>query len=273
MNKPTFQNLSQVSECLKRLASTTPGGGVAFDADGTLWRHDVGVVAFNYFCAHELILEEVGPRLISLAREFSVELPAEDSPSKWALALDDAYQRGVIGEKTICEMQVWIYAGYSQAELAPRFRRALELSNHRAEIFPEMLALIEHCRSLELKPFVVSASPVPVLDVILTPHLFAPEDIAGGRLEESQSIYQSVLSVPLPYGAQKAEAGKRILQSRSWLMALGDSAFDLDMMTASQQGVAIGRKPHLEKALKQLDRPDEILRIEAPLTAGELGVA
>lgn len=229
-----------------------PGGALIFDADGTLWAHDVGSAVFNEACREAAFSAQAGEALREELSLAGISYPSQAGPVKLGELLLEAYFRRAISEKRVAEIQVWIYAGLTEAELRSLTQRALKRQLHSAGIFPGVRALIEHARTLGATLGIVSASPRLVVEEASRELGFESEMVAGGIPCKLGDRIAPGMAEPLPYGPVKATVGRRLVGSKAWVATFGDSGFDLDMMRAAQLAVGIGEKPGLLAGLKQI---------------------
>jgi phosphoserine phosphatase len=205
------------------------GGGLAvFDADGTLWREDVG----EAFLRH----------LVSLGW---VQLPDGSDPYQ-------AYERAVDRDRA---------AGYAYAA---QLQSGLEVGRLRTEavrfaaswVPPRRVAdtgkLLELCREAGLAPWVISASPLPIV-LAAAPLLgFAPDLCRGVELQIRDGRFTDRVMEPLTYGAGKvAVLGERARVA----LACGDSyQGDLLLLQAAEVAVAVAPKAGSPLALEARQR-------------------
>ena len=77
--------------------------------------------------------------------------------------------------------------------------------------------------------------------------------LKGTRLEGARDlIIEPGMKEPLPYGPDKVTAGRKLLDGATWLAALGDSNFDLQMMAEAKIGVGIGDKKSMLEGLEPM---------------------
>jgi phosphoserine phosphatase len=86
---------------------------------------------------------------------------------------------------------------------------------------------------------------------------FELDQIVAGDPRWTEGRIDVGLELPLPYGPDKAVAGRRLLGETVWLATFGDSGFDLDMMQEARFAVGVGGKPQLLAGLAE--HPDAVL--------------
>lgn len=245
-----------IKERLKPLLEASPQGAVVFDADGTLWSHDVGVMTFDWSIEQALLRADAFTPLRAFAE--SARLVTRGTTTlDLAREIQTAFHRCQLEEQAAAEMQVWIYAGMNEIEFRMLVHDALLHKKHNQSLHTSVLELAEWVRLSGGRSFIVSASPQWVIEEATRAFGFSAQDIVAGRpnlsLDESGSATIGAgLAQPLPYGPEKAIAGRRLLGNRPWLAALGDSSFDLAMFQEAQIAVGIGQKPGMLAGLAQL---------------------
>lgn len=203
-------------EQLKALvASDTARGAVAaFDADGTLWRGDVGEDLLRYLLAENLLPACRGRQGVYEEYERRVSLnPAQ--AYGWA---------------------VEIMAGLEEAALVEHCERFFE-RRYAGRIFGYVRPLLKALSKAGLESYVVSASPiwavVPGAKVLGIP----PGRVIAVSSAVEEGKLTSVLHSPLPCGEGKVEA----LKARSLrpVLAVGNGDLDLPMLAYAQAGWAV----------------------------------
>ena len=234
------------------LLTAHPGGALVFDADGTLWSHDVGHAVFEAACLENALHADATHALIADAARFGIEVPVGSSLEQIADILLLAYRDGRYPEKDAAEMQVWIYVGQTEAQVREFARRTLVRSAHAKGVHEEVLALAAWARSRGAMTAVVSASPRWVVEEAVRDLGFPLEWVAGGIPNEVDGLVCPGMREPLPYGPTKVTAARALLGDRAWLASFGDSGFDLDMLAAAQLAVGIGENSALTTGLRAL---------------------
>ena len=204
---------AELAARVRALGRESGGGLAVFDADGTLWREDVG----EAFLRH----------LVSLGW---VRLPDGSDPY-------EAYERAVDRDRA---------AGYAYAA---QLQSGLEVDRLRAEAVrfaaswvPERRVadtgkLLEQCRAAGLITQVVSASALPIV-LAAAPLLGFPQELCRGiEVEVRDGRFTDRVIQPLTYGAGKlAVLGKRARVA----LACGDSwQGDLALLEAAEVAVAV----------------------------------
>jgi phosphoserine phosphatase len=252
---PPFLTLEQLKERLAPLCEKHPGGAVVFDADGTLWSHDVGCMVYDAAVEQGIFSEGARLALQKEAAVRGVHL-SDATANDVARALQTAWYSGNYNEQAAAEMQVWAYVDMTENDFRSFCRSALLSGGHLNTLHAEVLELAAWTRAQGLRSCVVSASPLWVVQEATRDLGFADDDIAAGipntALHDGIWTIQPGMAEPLPYGPQKVVAGRALLQGAPWLAALGDSNFDLDMMREAEIGVGIGEKETMVSGLFQM---------------------
>ena len=116
-----------------------------------------------------------------------------------------------------------------------------------------MAPILTWARNAGVRTVMVTASPQAVAEVAGAECGFAPTQIVGCQPVLSGSVVEPMLSAPIPYGDEKARAGRQLLGEAEWLAAFGDSDLDFDMLARARLPVAVRPKPTLLQRLSGLD--------------------
>lgn len=250
-----FVNIEDLKERLAPLFEKYQDAAVVFDADGTLWSHDVGCMVFDEAVAEGIFRQEAE---LPLREEASSHGISADGPTAndVARALQMAWYSRTYNERAAAEMQVWAYVGFTEQEFRALVKQALKKGNHDAMLHHAVLHLAEWVQEQGRRACVVSASPLWVVEEATSELGIRPTEIAAGMPNTSeQNGMRTILpglASPLPYGPDKVRAGRALLGGSRWLAALGDSDFDLHMMAAAEIGVGIGSKRSMLEGLAAL---------------------
>ncbi len=255
MIRPTL-TVAALRERLKELLDEAPGGAVVFDADGTLWSHDVGCMVFDFAVAQGLFLGDAWRSLRDAAQDMSVDVTRAQTANDVAQRVQRAFYQGKIGNYRMAELQVWAYAGHSETAFRRLVQEALAAGQHERGLHDPVLATAQWVRQQGGAAFIVSASPLWVVEEASRAFGFSPADIAAGvpntRVSGGYVTIEAGMAQPLPYGPEKVSAGRRLLGARNWLAALGDSSFDMDMLRHARLAVGVGRQKGMLEQLDQL---------------------
>ena len=250
-----FVNIDDLKARLVPLFERYEDAAVVFDADGTLWSHDVGCMVFDEAVSEGLFRQEAETALRKEALENGVSVVG-GTANDVARALQDAWYRQRYNERAAAEMQVWAYVGFTEQEFRALVKQALEKGKHEQTLHEAVLHLAEWVQQQGRRACVVSASPLWVVQGATSALGIASTEIAAGVPNTSErngtlTILPGLAS-PLPYGPEKVRAGRALLGASRWLAALGDSDFDLHMMAEAEIGVGIGNKPSMLEGLAAL---------------------
>jgi phosphoserine phosphatase len=204
---------AELGKQIEEVGREVPFGLAVFDADGTLWREDVG----EAFLRH----------LVSLGW---VRLPDGSDPY-------EAYERAVDRDRrTGYAYAAQLMAGLSQDAVEAEARRfAAEWVPPRRIADTE--GLVGLCRAAGLRPFVVSASARPIVLAAAPLAGIAAGDCRGIESEVRGGNYTAEIVDPITYAE-----GKVISARAAGVLALacGDSLLgDLPMLEAARLAVAV----------------------------------
>lgn len=202
----------------------TPGEGrpVAFDADGTLWRGDIGEDLLRYLAAHDLLPQHRGRRGVYDEYERRV---AQDPADAYAYAV---------------EVMEGMEEAALREECAAFYRRRFE-----GRLLPYARTLVKALREHGFAVWVVSASPWwPV--VAAAEALGIPESqVIAVRSPVRNGVVTRDVERPVPCGEGKVhwlrERGVRPV------LALGNGDLDLPMLAYAERAIAVA--PHGEDNL------------------------
>ncbi|HEX2730741.1 MAG TPA: haloacid dehalogenase-like hydrolase [Polyangiaceae bacterium] len=245
--------MDAVWAALERALGLYGPGALAFDADGTLWSGDVGDDLFRWGLEHELFRAPALPALQTLASEHSVAL--QGNAGLQAQSLFEAFEQGRLPARSAYEMMVWAFAGWSIQELHLEVDQMLRATNLRERLFEPLGDVIAWARQRALPCYVVSASPIFVIERAVRVLGFEPEHLAAGEpMRSSEGIIAPHLAAPLPYLDHKVDAFRRIAPGARLLCAFGDSGFDLPLLQTADLAVAVRPKKGLRDELHRIPR-------------------
>ncbi|MCY0999683.1 HAD family hydrolase [Myxococcus sp. MISCRS1] len=236
------EHVEQTLERIAREREATPGGVLAFDGDGTLWSGDVGDDLFMSMTGHDAVREDVRPRLTAVATHYGLE--TEGSPSTLARRMFSAFQAGRIPEKDICEMATWVAAGWTLEALSAFARGVVESHGVAERVHPEVHRVLEWARAHDVPCYVVSASPLAVVQAAARVVGIPPEQVVASTPQSRDGVVWTDVVSPIPYGPGKVTC-LRARTQRPLYAAFGDNVFDLEMLGASRVPVAVRPKPRL----------------------------
>ena len=237
---------------LLRALSAEPDQCVAFDADGTLWTHDIGCLVFEFALASDALLPPARSAMEQLLHRIGAAPGPDWSLSALGASLSEAATRGQLDGRSYAEMQVWCYAGMSPEELRELAREALREGEHQEGLRAPLRELLTELRRAGARTIVVSASPRILVEEATDILGFHPADVTGGDAIQDGEVLGPALLHPLPYGPRKAEEAARLSASRPLLAAFGDSDFDLDLLRAARIPVGLGERQALRTLLSGL---------------------
>jgi phosphoserine phosphatase len=198
---------------VRGLAREIPGGLAVFDADGTLWREDVG----EAFLRH----------LVSLGW-----VRLEDGSDPW-----EVYERAVdrdraTGYACAAQLQAGLEVDRVQAE-AGRFAESWVPPRRVADT----LRLRELCQQAGLSTLVVSASALPIVLAAAPLAGFARDRCRGIEVDVREGRFTAQVLQPITYAAGKVAVAQRLGHIA---LACGDSLQgDLALLEAADVAVAV----------------------------------
>lgn len=264
-----FVNLSDLKERLSSLFEMYEDAAVVFDADGTLWSHDVGCMVFDEAVKEGLFREEALAPLNEEARARGLFAPGKNA-NEVARSLQQAWYSNLYNERAAAEMQVWAYVGFTETEFRALVNQALENGKHQETFHDTVVELVRWIQEQGRRACVVSASPLWVVEEAVRALNIPPREIAAGvpNVDAHCGVrtIRAGMAAPLPYGPEKVRAGRALLGKSRWLAALGDSDFDLHMMAEAEIGVAIGNKAAMLEGLTALPHAVR-LKLAPPLNS------
>lgn len=198
------------------LQAPANGRAVAFDADGTLWRGDIGEDLLRYLAAHDLLPNHLGRR--GVYAEYERRLHHVQPASAFAYAVE-------------------VMAGMNEQALqelcANFFRQRFE-----GRVFGYARDLLEQLHRAGFALWIVSASPIwPV--VAGARALGVPaQNVIGVRCDVEDGVLTGRVTTPVPCDDGKVhwlkECGVRPA------LAFGNGDLDLPMLAYAERAVAVG---------------------------------
>jgi len=198
-----------LSDAIRRAAA--PGGIAAFDADGTLWREDIGEAFLKHLVASGW-----------------VRLPDGRDPY-------EAYERAVERDRrTGYAYAAQLQAGLEEAMVAAEAERFA-----RSWVPPRLIAATQElravCAGAGLRLVTVSASPLPIIRAAAPLAGFAEHTAIEVTIEDGR--FTSEVREPVVYAEGKVQAASRF---GTLIVACGDSLTgDLALLSAAQIAIAV----------------------------------
>lgn len=234
-----------------------------FDADGTLWRGDIGDAAFEAAAGAGMIERATwdGP-VRAWAARWDLELPDELQAGVERIfraargtELADAGQRHGRAEgawrEELYAMQAWVYAGRPR-DAVHDFGARLFDEGFADGVFAEMRALVDALHALGIEVWIASASH-GALVAAGAPRLGVPVPRALGMEPALDEAGRTLARIARgTYGPAKAEAARAALAGRRPLAAFGDSVLstDRELLESAELPVAVApRGAHRDAAL------------------------
>jgi len=233
---------------------------IAFDCDGTLWSGDVGEDWFVELVERAGFYESASRAMRDEARAHG--LHAEGSDREVAESLVAAMYAGAYEERRLYELMAWAGAGRTDDEVRAVIDAMLARVGLGARLHGETLAILECARERGLRAVAVSASPRAVIEACLEHLGIAPHAVCAATQAKEGAMLAPRLSAPLPYQHGKVLALREAIGKTPVVVALGDSAFDLEMLSLAEVPLAVRPKSALRaraaelSTLRELERRD-----------------
>jgi phosphoserine phosphatase len=268
---------------LERVAGPPGGtagvaGAIAFDGDGTLWSGDVGEDFFHAVVTRGRILPVAVEAMRRVAERAGIMVGAaasedagvdtnghsRDSGVALARSLFQAYLDHTLAEDVICEVIAWVCAGWSEGEVDAFARDVVASVDLAARRHAPLRAIIDWARASGVEPFLVSASPRPIVEAAGAAWGFRRDRILATTAPFEGGIMLPDVVRPIPYGPGKASLLEAALAALPrapgspppvLLGAFGDNAFDVPMLEAARVAVVVEPKPRLLAHLASLPQP------------------
>jgi phosphoserine phosphatase len=244
--------MERVEETLERIgqeAARAPGGVLAFDGDGTLWSGDVGDDLFLALLEHDGIRPEAHGALERLGAAHG--MPPGLEARELAHQLFAAFEAGRVPEKDIYEMVAWLFAGWRVEAVRAFARDVVARREVRRRIHPEARRVVEWALGRGIACYVVSASPLAVVEAAVVEVGLSPAHVLACTPREDGGTVLPAVVEPIPYAAGKVHC-LRARTSQPLYAAFGDNVFDFELLAASRVPVAIRPKPRLRARAPEL---------------------
>lgn len=261
MNHETVDRIeARLRDLVSNLDAARPVA--AFDGDGTLWSGDVGE-DFLEGLLEENAFTDVADQLFT--RECAhAELSSVGGPRDKLGRLFEAYTKGNFSEERICELIAVAVAGRPLDDVRAFVEHVLDRKKLNERLHEETVELLARVRSLGIEPFVVSASPLVVVEAAAA-HARIGIDrdhvVAATPLLVDGTV-TTELDRPIPYGPGKVTRLRERIGGRPFVLAAGDNVFDLAMLTESSVPVAIRPKARLVARAQELPRLVTLARVD-----------
>ncbi len=184
---------------------------MAFDADGTLWRDDLGDAFFDFVVKKGIVTQ----------RKFAEyrRLEAQDPGKAYGFA-------------------VQCLAGMRYADVRT-LARALSEAWLPSRVRPEIVALAGFLYHAGMQVHVISASADVIVRVAVNAVLGPWAPAHGIQVKTRDGVLTDQLVRPLPFGDGKV-AVFRSLEAGPLVVAVGDSVHDLPMLRNARMGIWAG---------------------------------
>lgn len=257
------ESLSRLFERIQQVMVEAEAPVMTTDADGTLWAGDVGDDAFECLLEERGVREEAWEALCLETRSVGIE-PRGDATDV-ALQLYESFRAGGLGEAKCYEMMAWAFAGWTPDEIRDFARRVFRKRGLEQRLHGEMRLVVDWARERGIPLWVVSASPLFVVQAGVERFDIPRERIIAATPIVQDGRVGTRLAHPIPYGEGKARGIDRVMGSRRIVAAFGDEAFDLEMLRRADVPVAVRPKARLRSRATEIP---ELVQLAEP-TRGE----
>jgi phosphoserine phosphatase len=229
---------------IEALSQSEPGGIVASDCDGTLWKGDVGEDMFHAFVDHGRFEPQAVEALRREAREHALS-DAGTGP-EIARRIYAAYLGGAFPEERVCELMTWCFAGWTRREVGDFARAVVDQGHLAARQHGEVMAVLERIRRAGIPLVLVSASPRTVVVEAASRFGFDAGQVVAARAAYEEDVMVAAVERPIPYGPGKVTRLREHLGGpRGLYAAFGDNVFDVALLATARVPVAVRPKPRL----------------------------
>jgi phosphoserine phosphatase len=219
---------------------------LATDADGTLWRGDVGDALFHHVLASGELTPKGRERLLEGALRWLGALPADRSDTGLGGALMARWLAGAIPVGDFCGLQAALCGGRSEASLRVLVNTvaSAHVGQHRAEV----VELLRQARARGLAVRVVTASLRVVVEAALDAAGVPYDSVSGVELAREGDRVLPALDGEVPVFHGKVQ---RLRALGAWppVLGLGDGEWDQGFLQGAWVALLVHPKPALTRAL------------------------
>lgn len=235
---------AHVIERLERALEGAHEPALAFDADGTLWRGDVGCDLFQGAIESRLFTDEA----LDLFRREAASIGLSEDGDATALAsrLLDAFNEGRWEDGPAAVTMALSFVGVRPAALEALADEVMAKVGLRERLHPGVAEIIAWANGRSVRVQVVSASPIAAVHAAVRPLGIADDRVLAMRPRvRDDGTLGGELDGESVYGEGKVKALERALPGVTLLGAFGDSAGDAFMLRLSRVPVAVGPSQRL----------------------------
>lgn len=235
-------------------------GVLATDADGTIWDGDVGVDCFERIIAEDAVRDEARSALAAEATAIGLSVTGK-SPTALAAELYKAHLDERYPHDRAFAMMAWVFAGFRDSEVRAFAERVLDAGGLEARVRPEVRQILRWAEAQRVPVYVVSASPVRVVEVGVT-RIGAPvaRTLAMTPAQGEDSVILPRLDGPVVYGDGKVRVLLDAGLPGPVLGAFGDSHYDAPMLKQACVPVAVTPSTRLAALLHTIPGVVELAR-------------
>lgn len=215
---------------------------LAFDADGTLWDADIGVLFFEALTERSGVREVAREELAAEVQRFGIEVTSTSQPPsalELARALHEAFLTGRYPDDRAYAMHAWVFAGWTEAETDEFAAEVIQRSGLAARLRGALKPLLAWAARQGVDTYIVSASPAAIVRVGAALLDVPAERVVAMTPAAAGGIIEPRLAGPSVYGPGKVDALMAARPGALLLGAFGDSAWDASLLRAARVPVAV----------------------------------
>ncbi len=237
---------------------------LAFDADGTLWRGDVGSDLFRGAIERRAFQPEAAELFDREAR--SIGLRTDGDLTDVATRLLEAFHSGLWEDGPAAVAMAICYVGVAPDTLTALADEVLAAAGIEARLHPGVVEILAWANHRNVRVHVVSASPIAAVVAGVRKMGITSEQVIAMRTAlRSDGKLAMELEGESVYGEGKVRALETALPTSTILGAFGDSAGDAFMLRKARVPVAVGPTPRL---LEVADTVDGLVVLPFPAQQG-----
>jgi phosphoserine phosphatase len=241
-----LESADEVCARIEAAARERPGGVIATDGDGTLWRGDVGEDLFHAFLDHGTVEPAACDAFRRIARTH--DLSDAGSGSEIARRIYVAYLAGNYPEERICELMAWCFAGWVRGDVRGFAKSVIDGCGLEERLHREVHEVLARARAAGIDAVLVSASPFAVVREAGLRVGFDEGHIVAAHPRYDGDIMIADVLAPIPYGPGKVARLRELVgASRPIVAAFGDNGFDVALLAEAAVPVAVRPKPRLRQ--------------------------
>jgi phosphatidylglycerophosphatase C len=252
------ESAEAISNRIRAARESRTDGFVAFDGDGTLWTGDLGEELFDALMNELRFEPDSVAEMERYARKHDVTW--DGTTAALVRQLDAAFRAGAFPEDVMYELHAWAMAGLDRAAVVEYVVDLVTRTGVHARLQAEAVSVLETARRDGLDVFIVSASPLEIVEAAAALVGVAADHIVAATPRYDGPRMLADVYRPIPYGPGKVVNLAKRTGGRPLLAAFGDSAFDAAMLKAAAVGVAVRPKQRLRDIAGEIHGIVELAR-------------